>query len=176
MMCRPSVATHPTRSSYTIRKSREGTLKSAVIREPILWSTLTAPTDPSPTTRGSNVIHFAAATRIQLGRTLLIFTGDEDRQSSDVLEDIDIVARDAGVAESRIIKSIRQEQGQQILTEEEADEHPWLARTRSNLDVMYHTALAASHTLDIHQLLQRIMELVFEWVEAESRLHHAGGR
>ncbi len=105
--------------------------------------------------------------RIQLGRTLLIFTGDEDRQSSDVLEDIDIVARDAGVAESRIIKSIRQEQGQQILTEEEADEHPWLARTRSNLDVMYHTALAASHTLDIHQLLQRIMELVFEWVEAD---------
>ncbi len=32
---------------------------------------------------------------------------------------------------------------------------------------MYHTALAASHTLDIDQLLQRIMELIFEWVEAD---------
>ncbi len=32
---------------------------------------------------------------------------------------------------------------------------------------MYHTALAASHTLDIDQLLRRIMELIFEWVEAD---------
>ncbi len=32
---------------------------------------------------------------------------------------------------------------------------------------MYHTALAASHTMDIDQLLQRIMELIFEWVEAD---------
>src|SRR6185436_11327749 len=29
------------------------------------------------------------------------------------------------------------------------------------------TALAVSHTLDIDQLLARIMELIFEWVEAD---------
>ena len=32
---------------------------------------------------------------------------------------------------------------------------------------MYRTALAVSHTLDIDQLLSRIMELIFEWVEAD---------
>ena len=32
---------------------------------------------------------------------------------------------------------------------------------------MYRTALAVSHTLDIDQLLNRIMELIFEWVEAD---------
>jgi signal transduction histidine kinase len=32
---------------------------------------------------------------------------------------------------------------------------------------MYRTALAVSHTLDIDQLLLRIMELIFEWVEAD---------
>ena len=32
---------------------------------------------------------------------------------------------------------------------------------------MYRTALAVSHTLDIDQLLHRIMELIFEWVEAD---------
>ena len=32
---------------------------------------------------------------------------------------------------------------------------------------MYRTALAVSHTLDIDQLLQRILELIFEWVEAD---------
>jgi GAF domain-containing protein len=32
---------------------------------------------------------------------------------------------------------------------------------------MYRTALAVSHTLDIDQLLHRIMDLIFEWVEAD---------
>ncbi len=32
---------------------------------------------------------------------------------------------------------------------------------------MYRTALAVSHTLDIDQLLNRILELIFEWVEAD---------
>ncbi len=32
---------------------------------------------------------------------------------------------------------------------------------------MYRTALAVSHTLDIDQLLNRIMQLIFEWVEAD---------
>jgi signal transduction histidine kinase len=32
---------------------------------------------------------------------------------------------------------------------------------------MYRTALAVSHTLDIDELLDRILELIFEWVEAD---------
>ena len=48
-----------------------------------------------------------------------------------------------------------------------AAENPWLARARSNLQMMYRTALAVSHTLDIDQLLSRIMQLIFEWVEAD---------
>jgi signal transduction histidine kinase len=44
---------------------------------------------------------------------------------------------------------------------------PWLARARSNLQIMYRTALAVSHTLDIDQLLSRIMDMIFEWVEAD---------
>ena len=49
----------------------------------------------------------------------------------------------------------------------ELPQNSWLARARSNLQVMYRTALAVSHTLDIDQLLQRIMDLIFEWVEAD---------
>ena len=37
----------------------------------------------------------------------------------------------------------------------------------SNLQVIYRTALAVSHTLDIDQLLDRIMRLIFDWVEAD---------
>ena len=49
----------------------------------------------------------------------------------------------------------------------DAPESLWLARARANLQVMYRTALAVSHTMDIDQLLRRILELVFEWVEAD---------
>jgi len=48
----------------------------------------------------------------------------------------------------------------------DAEGSPWLARARSNLQIMYRTALAVSHTLDIDQLLARIMDLIFEWVDA----------
>ena len=105
--------------------------------------------------------------RVQLGRTLMIFTSSEIQPVVGQVHDVDIVGQDDGVEGSRIIKSLSQPQGSQILDGESDLDGPWLARARSNLDVMYHTALAASHTLDIDQLLRRIMELIFEWVEAD---------
>jgi two-component system NtrC family sensor kinase len=104
--------------------------------------------------------------RVQIGRTLLIFTGIED-SSSVRLPDVDIVGRGELGENSRIVKSLSQEEGSQILTGFDEAESPWLARARSNLQIMYRTALAVSHTLDIDQLLQRIMELIFEWVETD---------
>src|SRR5208337_630363 len=70
--------------------------------------------------------------------------------------------------QSRIIRSVTQEEGSQIFdAQAELPQNSWLARARSNLQVMYRPALAVSHTLDIDQLLNRIMELIFEWVEAD---------
>ena len=64
--------------------------------------------------------------------------------------------------------AISQEEGSRIFDlESQLPQDSWLARARSNLQVMYHTALAVSHTLDIDQLLNRIMDLIFEWVEAD---------
>lgn len=36
-----------------------------------------------------------------------------------------------------------------------------------HLDIMYQTALAISHTLDTDQLLNRILELILQWVQAD---------
>ncbi|MFV1967025.1 MAG: ATP-binding protein [Pirellulaceae bacterium] len=105
--------------------------------------------------------------RVQIGRTLMIFTAADESSAIDLAGDVDIVGQDRTTSGSRIVKSIRQEEGSQILGEIDASESPWLARARSNLQIMYRTALAVSHTLDIDQLLQRIMELIFEWVEAD---------
>ncbi len=105
--------------------------------------------------------------RVQVGRTLMIFTGNEDRSSVDLAAEVAIVGRGPASDGSRIVSSISREQGSQIFTDADLSASPWLARARSNLQIMYRTALAVSHTLDIDQLLQRIMELIFEWVEAD---------
>jgi signal transduction histidine kinase len=104
--------------------------------------------------------------RVQLGRSLLIFTDADDRSSANVIHDVDIVGLSA-VEGSRIVKSVGHESGSQIFGSPDIADSPWLARARSNLQIMYRTALAVSHTLDIDQLLARIMDLIFEWVEAD---------
>jgi two-component system, NtrC family, sensor kinase len=105
--------------------------------------------------------------RVQVGRTLMIFTGNEDRSSVDLAAEVDIIDRGPASDGSRIVSSISREQGSHIFSDADLSGSPWLARARSNLQIMYRTALAVSHTLDIDQLLQRIMELIFEWVEAD---------
>ena len=105
--------------------------------------------------------------RVQVGRTLMIFTGNEDRSSVDLAAEVAIIDRGPASDGSRIVSSISREQGSHIFADADLSASPWLARARSNLQIMYRTALAVSHTLDIDQLLQRIMELIFEWVEAD---------
>ncbi len=105
---------------------------------------------------------------LQIGGTLLLFTRPSEESDGNLSEQIDIsVDQDDGDG-SRIIHSVSQEESSRIFdTASNSYQDTWLARARSNLQIMYRTALAVSHTLDIDQLLQRIMELIFEWVEAD---------
>ncbi len=105
---------------------------------------------------------------LQLGSTQMLFTGGGEAVNSDLAEKIDIITRQQPGDRSRIVHSISQEEGSRIFDlESEGTQSPWLARARSNLQIMYRTALAVSHTLEIDQLLDRIMQLIFEWVEAD---------
>ncbi|MEZ6111382.1 MAG: ATP-binding protein [Pirellulaceae bacterium] len=106
----------------------------------------------------------ASGDRVQVGRTMMIFTSPEASSSIGVADGIDIVG---SMAASRILKSISHDEGSQLFHDNAGGDSPWLARARSNLQIMYRTALAVSHTLDIDQLLHRILELIFEWVEAD---------
>ena len=106
--------------------------------------------------------------QVQVGGTLLLYTGPSDEADDDLLSVVNIGATPAPDDQSRIIRSLTQAEGSKIFDlETELPQNSWLARARSNLQVMYRTALAVSHTLDIDQLLYRIMELIFEWVEAD---------
>lgn len=106
--------------------------------------------------------------QVQLGGTLMLFTGPTGDVEYDLTGKVHITAGLASDEQSHIIRSVTHEEGSRIFTHDLGTaQNTWLARARSNLQVMYRTALAVSHTLDIDQLLQRIMELIFEWVEAD---------
>ena len=104
--------------------------------------------------------------RVQIGRTLLLFTATDERPSARLSHDIAIVGQPE-MEGSRIVKSVSHDSGSQIFSAADPADSPWLARARANLQIMYRTALAVSHTLNIDQLLARIMDLIFEWVEAD---------
>ena len=110
----------------------------------------------------------ASSDQIQLGRTLLLYTGVTEDRFDDLAEKINIVARNVEDDGSRIVHSMHQSEGSEFLAPPvDETSSPWLARARSNLQIMYRTALAVSHTLDIDQLLARIMDMIFEWVDAD---------
>jgi signal transduction histidine kinase len=106
--------------------------------------------------------------QVQLGRTLLLYTGVTEPRIEDLADKIHIVSRPEEEDGSRIVHTMHQSEGSEILAlPDNETSSPWLARARSNLQIMYRTALAVSHTLDIDQLLARIMEMIFEWVDAD---------
>jgi two-component system, NtrC family, sensor kinase len=102
--------------------------------------------------------------QIQVGRTILVYARDGADVAATGL--VDIVPGSNGGDGSRIVRTAREaDVGGDPLPDD--TQNRWLARARSNLQVMYRTALAVSHTLDIDELLGRILQLVFEWVEAD---------
>jgi two-component system, NtrC family, sensor kinase len=110
----------------------------------------------------------ASGDQLQVGSTLMLYTGPAEETQEDLAEIVSIGSPTGTIDNSRIVRSVTQQEGSRIFElESELPQNSWLARARSNLQVMYRTALAVSHTLDIDQLLQRIMELIFEWVEAD---------
>jgi two-component system NtrC family sensor kinase len=106
----------------------------------------------------------ASGDRIRVGRTVLAYARDADAEEAIRL--VDIVPATSEIDGSRIVRSMREEDSIVMATPDEGQGR-WLAKARSNVQVMYRTALAVSHTLDIDELLGRILQLVSEWVEAD---------
>ncbi|MFM7034121.1 MAG: ATP-binding protein [Planctomycetia bacterium] len=105
----------------------------------------------------------AGGDRLQIGRTVMVYAPDGADATAFVPVNV-VTYPQADVDGSRIVRTMANDEVAFALSD---TEHRGLAKARSNVQVMYRTALAASHTLDIDELLGRILELVFEWVEAD---------
>jgi len=109
----------------------------------------------------------ASGDQVQMGATLMLYTGPAEESDDQLLENVSIAPPHPSGDRSQIVRSITHDEGSRIFQSSSGPESTWIGRARSNLEIVYRTALAASHTLDIDQLLNRIMDLVFEWMQAD---------
>lgn len=110
--------------------------------------------------------------RVQIGQTIMIFTAGSVTDSMLAAQSVDILPTTQGADFSRIVSSWSPSslvRGRMIGGEgEETHEfHPRESVDSRSLDVMYETAIAVGRTMDIPDLLDRILRLVFDWVEAD---------
>jgi signal transduction histidine kinase/pSer/pThr/pTyr-binding forkhead associated (FHA) protein len=106
---------------------------------------------------------------IQIGQTVLVFTLDrgEAAPASDLADKISLITRQDMELSSAIVKTIGETEGSRILAHPEQVEGPWLKSALANLGVMYEATWTISQTLDLEQLLERILELIFKTLEAD---------
>ena len=105
---------------------------------------------------------------VQIGRTLMLFTQPPGAPEIDLSDKVAISSDRNFGDQSHIVHSVTHEESSHFFElSPQVEQSAWLARARSNLQVMYRAALAVSQTLDIDQLLHRILELIFESVEAD---------
>jgi signal transduction histidine kinase/pSer/pThr/pTyr-binding forkhead associated (FHA) protein len=107
---------------------------------------------------------------IQIGQTTVFFStgrGEAEKTNSDLAERISLITRSDLELSSAIIKTIGEAEGSRILAHPDRARTPWLKTALANLAIMYEASQAVSHILDLNQLLDRILELVFGSIQAD---------
>lgn len=128
--------------------------------------------------------------RILLGKTLLLFTDDSSQNVEKETPNVKITDQSSVYSIPKIVSSaaeassVFEEAGagksesnvgvaEANLSEHSEDGKPHISHkagvniSQAHLDVMYQTSLAVSHTLDIDELLKRIMKLILNRVYAD---------
>jgi signal transduction histidine kinase/pSer/pThr/pTyr-binding forkhead associated (FHA) protein len=108
--------------------------------------------------------------QVLIGQTVLVFSGtaaEAADDSSDLAQKISLITRHDLELSSAIVKTISDTEGSRILSRPEQARTPWLRTALANLSIMYEASQAVSHILDLGDLLDRILELVFRSIEAD---------
>jgi signal transduction histidine kinase len=107
--------------------------------------------------------------QIQIGQTVLVFSAGRGAApgDSDLADRISMIARHDLELSSAIIKTIEEAEGSRILAQPGEVKSPYLKTALANLGIMYEAIQAVSHILDLNELLERIMDLIFRSIEAD---------
>ena len=106
--------------------------------------------------------------RIQVGQSLLIYSaGRRGTGPADLADRIDMIARQEKELSSAIVRTVADTEGSRILAHPQEAGTPWLQGALVNLAVLYEAVHTTSHILDLDQLLEKIMDLIFKTIEAD---------
>ena len=107
--------------------------------------------------------------QIQIGQTLFVYSAHrhETRPAGDLADRISLIARQDLELNSAIVRTIGETEGSRILARPDAVDGAWLKTALANLGIMYEAIQAVSHILDLNELLDRIMELIFRSLDAD---------
>ncbi len=106
---------------------------------------------------------------ISLGQTILMFTlgrNEAGGGANDLTERVRLQARPEQDLASAIVRTVAADAGSQILSRPTAASD-WLRARLASLAALYETAEIISHILDVDQLLDTVMGLVFKSVDAD---------
>ncbi len=110
-----------------------------------------------------------AGDHIIIGQSVLLFSTGRDEPApppAGLVDQVNLISRTDLELSSAIIKTIGEGEGSRILLQPERNS-PWLRSALANLTIMYEASQAISHILDIDQLLNRILELIFSSIGAD---------
>jgi signal transduction histidine kinase/pSer/pThr/pTyr-binding forkhead associated (FHA) protein len=107
--------------------------------------------------------------QVQIGQSILVYNAGqgEARSDTDLADRISLITRHDVELSSALVKSIGEAEGSRLLARPDKAEGPWLKDALANLGVMYETIQAVSHILDVNELLEKIMDLIFRSIEAD---------
>jgi signal transduction histidine kinase len=107
--------------------------------------------------------------RVQVGQSLFLFSPGrgEAPGTSDLAEHISLIARQDVELTGAIIRTIEDTEGGRLLTHPEQGGGPWHKTALANLGVLYEATQAVSQILDLDQLLERLLELIFRALDPD---------
>jgi signal transduction histidine kinase len=109
--------------------------------------------------------------QIQIGQTLLVYTARAEagapRADDDLADRINLIARQDVELAGAIVKAVGEGEGSRLLSHPDQVQSPFLKNALANLRVMYEATQAVSHILDLGQLLERVLELIFRHLDAD---------
>ncbi|CAN5254644.1 hypothetical protein BH10PLA2_BH10PLA2_10970 [soil metagenome] len=106
--------------------------------------------------------------RVQVGQSLLLYSASKRGSGrTDLADRINMIARQENELSSAIVRTVAETEGGRILAHPHEAGTPWLQGALVNLAVLYEAVHTTSHILDLDQLLEKIMDLIFKTIAAD---------
>ncbi len=121
----------------------------------------------------SKILH--SGDRVQVGRTLMIFTGGPEPHSSRSVDGVEIVTQQDPQDLSQIRKSLESQFSSALHSRDNlepeaanaSESSSSLPQSFHDWELIFQVSQAINRTLDLDDLLRQVLDLIFQWIECD---------